>query len=162
MSENRKKLLEAEINEKLKLLPGWTRTGGKLHRDYQFRDFIEAFGFLTSAAIVVQSLDHHPEWFNVYNKVSVDLVTHDAGGITAMDFELAGRLEELAQTNPVLRNLPSSVELEVTDEGLRVEMLEKEEGLFFASISALEVDGQWLFSRKSIDKWRRQLESKGH
>lgn len=101
MNEKRRKLSEEEIGERLASLPGWAVAGGKLHRDYKFRDFIEAFGFLTSAAIVVQSLDHHPEWFNVYHKVSVDLVTHDAGGITDMDFELAGRMEELA-----LRVLP--------------------------------------------------------
>ncbi len=97
MSEKRRKLSESDIAERLKALPGWSVASGKLHRDYQFRDFIEAFGFLTSAAIVVQSLDHHPEWSNVYHKVSIDLVTHDAGGITGMDFELAGRMEELAR-----------------------------------------------------------------
>ena len=96
MGAKRTKLTADELAQALKSLRGWTVSGGKLHRDYQFRDFIEAFGFMTSAAIVVQSMDHHPEWSNVYHRVAVDLVTHDAGGITGMDVDLAGRMEELA------------------------------------------------------------------
>ncbi|TPW01253.1 MAG: 4a-hydroxytetrahydrobiopterin dehydratase [bacterium] len=69
---------------------------GKLHREFRFRDFVEAIGFMTSAALVIQEMDHHPEWFNVYQKVRVDLVTHSAGGVTATDVKLAIRLNELA------------------------------------------------------------------
>jgi 4a-hydroxytetrahydrobiopterin dehydratase len=74
----------------------WTLVGGKLRREFQFADFVEAFGFMTRAALVAESMDHHPEWFNVYRTVRVDLATHDAGGITELDFSLAGKMETLA------------------------------------------------------------------
>lgn len=97
MTTERHRLTDSEIVAGLEKLPGWSLADGKLHRDYQFRDFVEAWGFLTSAAIRVQEMDHHPEWFNVYNKVRIDLVTHNVGGVSALDLELAGTLEELAQ-----------------------------------------------------------------
>ena len=97
MSTDRHKLTDSEIVAGLEKLPGWSLADGKLHREYQFRDFVEAWGFLTSAAIRVQEMDHHPEWFNVYHKVRIDLVTHKVGGVSALDLELAGKLEELAQ-----------------------------------------------------------------
>lgn len=97
MTTERHRLTDSEIVAGLEKLPGWSLADGKLHRDYQFRDFVEAWGFLTSAAIRVQEMDHHPEWFNVYNKVRIDLVTHSVGGVSALDLELAGKLEELAQ-----------------------------------------------------------------
>jgi 4a-hydroxytetrahydrobiopterin dehydratase len=69
---------------------------GKLHRDYKFADFSHAFGFMAAVATVAEKLDHHPDWTNVYNRVTVDLNTHDAGGITVLDFELAAKMEALA------------------------------------------------------------------
>lgn len=81
-------------------LTGWQLKAGKLHREYQFSDFVAAFGFMSSAALVAQTMDHHPEWFNVFNKVRVDLTTHDAGGISALDVELARAMDELAQRQP--------------------------------------------------------------
>jgi 4a-hydroxytetrahydrobiopterin dehydratase len=90
-------LSEPEITAALSKLPGWTQTGGKLHREYKFADFIVAFGFMSSVALVAQAMDHHPEWFNVFNTVRVDLATHDAGGITALDVKLAQSMEELAE-----------------------------------------------------------------
>ena len=90
------KLSETEIATTLSKLPGWTLAGGKLHREYKFADFVAAFGFMTGAALVAQGMDHHPEWFNVWNTVRVDLSTHDAGGITALDAKLAHSMEELA------------------------------------------------------------------
>jgi 4a-hydroxytetrahydrobiopterin dehydratase len=75
---------------------GWSVVDGKLHREFGFPNFIEAFGFMTRAAIVAQSMDHHPEWSNVYGTVVVDLVTHSAGGITENDLTLANALDELA------------------------------------------------------------------
>ena len=75
---------------------GWAIVDGKLHREFGFPNFIEAFGFMTRAAIVAQSMDHHPEWSNVYGTVVVDLVTHSAGGITENDLTLASALDELA------------------------------------------------------------------
>jgi 4a-hydroxytetrahydrobiopterin dehydratase len=68
----------------------------KLHREYRFADFIHAFGFMATAAVMIESLGHHPEWCNVYNRVVVDLSTHDAGGVTEKDIELAAKLEEIA------------------------------------------------------------------
>lgn len=74
----------------------WSVEDGKLHKEFQFKDFNEAFGFMTRAALIAESMDHHPEWFNVYKTVRVDLATHDAGGITELDFTLAGRMETIA------------------------------------------------------------------
>ena len=91
-----KKLDTDEIARLLAQLPGWTVEGGKLHREYRFTDFVEAFGAMTSAALVAERMDHHPEWFNVWNTVRVDLTTHDAGGITAKDFDLAAAMERIA------------------------------------------------------------------
>jgi 4a-hydroxytetrahydrobiopterin dehydratase len=90
------KLSESEITAALTKLPDWKVEGGKLHREYKFPDFIAAFGFMTSAALVAQAMDHHPEWFNVYSTVRIDLATHDAGGITALDVKLAHSMEGLA------------------------------------------------------------------
>jgi 4a-hydroxytetrahydrobiopterin dehydratase len=77
-------------------LSNWSVVAGKLHREFRFTDFVAAFGFMTRAALVAERMNHHPEWFNVYNRVIVDLTTHDAGGISHLDFELAARMEELA------------------------------------------------------------------
>jgi len=93
-------LTEAELSVELAKLTGWQLKAGKLHREYQFSDFVAAFGFMSSAALVAQTMDHHPEWFNVFNKVRVDLTTHDAGGISALDVELARAMDELAQRQP--------------------------------------------------------------
>jgi 4a-hydroxytetrahydrobiopterin dehydratase len=90
------KLGEAEVQAKLENLPGWSLQDGKLHRQFQFRSFVEAFGWMSSVALVAESMGHHPEWSNVYNRVRVDLTTHDAGGITELDFTLAQRMNELA------------------------------------------------------------------
>jgi 4a-hydroxytetrahydrobiopterin dehydratase len=84
------------INAALAELPGWSLEGGKLHRQFQFPSFVEAFGFMSSVALVAESMGHHPEWFNVYNRVTVDLTTHDAGGITDKDIALARKMNELA------------------------------------------------------------------
>jgi len=78
-------------------LPGWSLAGGKLHRAFRFPDFARAFAFMSAAALHAEKLDHHPEWSNVYDRVTVDLVTHDAQGVTELDFELAGRMSRLAQ-----------------------------------------------------------------
>lgn len=73
----------------------WTITNQKLCKSFVFRNFIQAVGFMTQAAIVAEKMNHHPEWSNVYKNVDVQLVTHDSGGITALDFELAGKMEAL-------------------------------------------------------------------
>ena len=90
------KLSENAISAGLNDLPGWSLENAKLHREYKFANFAEAFGFMTSAAIEAEKMDHHPEWFNVYSKVVVDLTTHSAGGITELDFELARKMNALA------------------------------------------------------------------
>lgn len=74
----------------------WAVVAGKLHKEFQFKNFIEAFGFMTRAAIHAEKLNHHPEWFNVYKTVRVDLVTHDAKGISELDFRLAATMDKLA------------------------------------------------------------------
>ena len=89
------KLSESEIQSALRERSGWTVVTGKLHREYKFADFIHAFGFMASAALVAEAMGHHPEWSNVYNRVTIDLTTHDAGGISAKDFELAEKLDAL-------------------------------------------------------------------
>jgi 4a-hydroxytetrahydrobiopterin dehydratase len=90
------KLADADVIQRLAALPGWTLKAGKLHRELTFADFTQAFGFMTDVAREADALDHHPEWFNVYNRVVIDLATHDAGGITTLDLELARRAEDLA------------------------------------------------------------------
>lgn len=87
---------EQDIQTAIDELGSWTVDGGKLHREYRFRDFVQAFGFMTQAALLAERADHHPEWFNVYNRVVVDLTTHEAGGITERDIELARGMEALA------------------------------------------------------------------
>lgn len=89
------RLSDEQIKTELSGLSGWSVVNGKLHKDFVFDDFVEAFGFMTRAAIHIEKMNHHPEWFNVYNKISVDLVTHDAGGITQNDIVLARTLNSL-------------------------------------------------------------------
>ncbi len=92
-----KKLTEAEVSAAMGQLAGWIVQNEKLHREYKFADFPHAFGFMATAAPAIEKMDHHPEWCNVYNRVTVDLSTHDAGGITQKDFALARLLDGIAQ-----------------------------------------------------------------
>jgi 4a-hydroxytetrahydrobiopterin dehydratase len=89
------RLSDEQIKTELIGLVGWSVVNGKLHKDFIFDDFIEAFGFMSKAAIHIEKMNHHPEWFNVYNKISVDLVTHDVDGITQNDIILARTLNSL-------------------------------------------------------------------
>lgn len=89
------RLSEEQIRAELSGLQGWSVVNGKLHKDYVFDDFVDAVGFMCKAAIHIEKMNHHPEWFNVYNKITVDLVTHDAGGITQNDIALARVLNSL-------------------------------------------------------------------
>lgn len=85
--------LEGEsIQEALEGLEGWELLDGKLHREFKFKDFSEAFAFMSRAAMEAHLLDHHPEWSNVYNRVTVDLMTHATGGLTTLDAKLAAQL----------------------------------------------------------------------
>ena len=91
------KLSPAELETALAALPEWTIRDGKLHRAFRFADFDQAFGFMTRAAHVAAAMNHHPEWSNVYSRVDVSLTTHDAGGITGLDVDLARSMNELAE-----------------------------------------------------------------
>ena len=91
------KLSEQEVGTALEQLPQWAFVNAKLHREYQFADFIQAFGFMTMSALRIEALNHHPEWMNVYGRVTIDLTTHDAGGVTKKDVELATILESIAR-----------------------------------------------------------------
>ena len=86
-----------ELKDALNTLSGWSVVNSKLHKEYKFADLIHAFGFMTTAALAIEKMGHHPEWFNVYNRVTVDLTTHDAQGITQKDVDLAKLLDETAK-----------------------------------------------------------------
>ncbi len=90
------KLSNDEIARRLTGLPGWTVKQGRLHRTFAFKDFVEAFAFMTDLAREAEAMSHHPDWSNVYNRVTIDLITHDAQSITALDFELARKAQDLA------------------------------------------------------------------
>ncbi len=91
-----RKLSAAATDARLSAIPGWTRKKGKLHRIFTFADFSGAFGFMARVALAAEKLDHHPDWANAWNRVTVDLSTHDAGGITELDFRLAAEMNRLA------------------------------------------------------------------
>ena len=93
-----RKLLDAEIRERLNKLNAWSLDQGKLHKEYKFKDFVTAFAFMTKVAEVAEALAHHPEWFNVYNTVKVHLSTHDVGGISERDFDLAQTIDHIAKS----------------------------------------------------------------
>jgi len=88
-------LSSESIEQELKNLNGWIVKNGKLHKEFEFEDFNQTFGFMTRAAMHIEKMNHHPEWFNVYNRLVVDLTTHDAGGITQNDIKLARILNSL-------------------------------------------------------------------
>jgi 4a-hydroxytetrahydrobiopterin dehydratase len=90
-----KKLSDKEVQEELKKVKGWSLVHGKLHREFQCKDFVAAFGNMTRVALVAESMNHHPEWCNVWNKVVIDLNTHSVKGISDYDFTLAGKIDEI-------------------------------------------------------------------
>ena len=90
------KLSDREISTELEGIPGWALQDSKLHREYKFPDFAHAIAFMAGCAPLIEKMNHHPEWFNVYGRVVVDLTTHDSGGVTKRDFELAKILEKMA------------------------------------------------------------------
>jgi 4a-hydroxytetrahydrobiopterin dehydratase len=93
-----KKLAVEARKAALSTLPGWAEVKGRdaITKKFVFKDFNEAFGFMTRAALVAEKMDHHPEWFNVYKTVEVTLSTHDAGGVTELDVKLAEAMDKLA------------------------------------------------------------------
>jgi 4a-hydroxytetrahydrobiopterin dehydratase len=84
-----------EIEKELAALTPWKQDGNVISREIKFSDFVEAFGFMTKVALEAEKLNHHPEWKNVYNTVSIRLSTHDAGGLTSLDFKLAAKIEKI-------------------------------------------------------------------
>jgi 4a-hydroxytetrahydrobiopterin dehydratase len=90
------KLSRDDIEARLEQLADWDIEDGKLHRTFEFANFVEAFGWMTQIAILAEKMDHHPEWSNVYNRIEVHLTTHDAGGLTESDFDLAAHMNRLA------------------------------------------------------------------
>lgn len=89
------KLSDSDIQSALKDLEGWSLEQGKLQRNFSFTNFIEAFGFLSQVAIMAEKMNHHPEIYNVYSKVRIDLVTHDVDGISDLDVSLAEKINGL-------------------------------------------------------------------
>ncbi len=90
-------LTSDQVDSALRELQGWSLRGGKLHAEFVFADFAAAFGFMAAVATEAARMDHHPEWTNVYSRVSVDLVTHDVDGITELDVQLAATMSALAK-----------------------------------------------------------------
>jgi 4a-hydroxytetrahydrobiopterin dehydratase len=87
---------DTEISRRMSDVPRWTLAGAKLQRRFEFRDFVTAFGWMASVALVAEKMDHHPDWKNVYRTVDVELSTHDANGLTHNDFDLARAMDRLA------------------------------------------------------------------
>jgi len=90
-----KALTENQIKERLSQMEGWEYNDGAIHTSFEFENFKEAFTSMTRIAFEAERLNHHPDWANVYNKLEISLTTHDAGGVTEKDFELAGVIDEL-------------------------------------------------------------------
>ncbi len=89
------KASDQEIERFITAHDSWSVEGGKLYREFVFRDFCEAFGFMTAVALVAERSNHHPDWRNVYKRVTVQLTTHEAGGITQRDFDLAEQMDKI-------------------------------------------------------------------
>lgn len=98
MSEDEyQKLSEQDIQEQVAKLEGWKVIGGKVNKTFEFENFVQAFGFMTRVAMEAEKMNHHPEWFNVYNRVRIDLMTHDVGGISNYDIKLAKIIDRIAK-----------------------------------------------------------------
>jgi 4a-hydroxytetrahydrobiopterin dehydratase len=90
-------LSQSKIEKELSTLPNWSVKAGKLHAEFRFKDFVEAFAFMTKVAFAAEASQHHPEWSNVYNRVTINLVTHDAdNSISHLDVEMARQIDTLA------------------------------------------------------------------
>lgn len=95
--EDYSKLSEIEITQQVAKLGGWKVVDGKMNKTFEFDDFVQAFGFMTRVAMEAEKMNHHPEWFNVYNRVTIDLVTHDVGGISNYDIKLGKTIDKIAK-----------------------------------------------------------------
>ena len=92
-----RKLSQDEVEREVQNLEGWRLSNGKIKKEFKFSTFVQAFGFMTKVAIESEKLNHHPEWFNVYNQVSIDLITHDLDGVSTYDVKLARIINQLYQ-----------------------------------------------------------------
>lgn len=90
---NVEKMTAQQIQTGLGDLAGWELKNDKLRRELKFKNFVQAFGFMTQIAVLAEQMNHHPEWSNVYNRVTIDLTTHEAGGISQLDFDLAAKID---------------------------------------------------------------------
>jgi 4a-hydroxytetrahydrobiopterin dehydratase len=97
LGEEYRKLSESEITQEVGKLDGWKVVNGKINKTFKFEDFVQAFGFMTKVALNAERMNHHPEWFNVYNRVTIDLVTHDVSGISNYDIALARIIDTIAK-----------------------------------------------------------------
>ena len=95
MEENYNKLSDDEIKNEMVKVQGWIVNGNKLTKTFEFNDFEDAFTFMTRIAMEVEKINHHPEWFNVYNQVKIELTTHDVNGISNFDFKLARIINDI-------------------------------------------------------------------
>jgi 4a-hydroxytetrahydrobiopterin dehydratase len=93
--EDYRKLSESEIQTEVVKLSGWKVVNGKLNRSLDFDNFVNAFGFMTKVALEAEKMNHHPEWMNVYNRIEINLITHDLDGISTFDVKLAGLINNL-------------------------------------------------------------------
>ncbi len=89
------KLTETQIAEAVALLDGWQLRDGKLRREFKFKNFVEAWGFMSRVALLAEKMNHHPDWFNVWNTVRIALSTHEVGGLSNSDVELATKINAL-------------------------------------------------------------------
>ena len=95
MDKSKDKMTDKEVAGRLGELGGWKLRSGQLHKEFQFADFSEAFGFMSRVALLAEKQNHHPEWTNVYDRVAVSLSSHDVGGISGRDFKLASAIDAL-------------------------------------------------------------------
>ena len=96
--EEYSKLSEKEVEQQVGELDGWKVVDGKINKIFEFENFVQAFGFMTRVAMEAEKMNHHPEWFNVYNHVRIDLMTHDVGGISNYDIKLAKTIDKAAKS----------------------------------------------------------------
>lgn len=92
-----KKLTHDQVADHMKALPSWELGDDRIRRTFKFNDFVEAFGFMSSVALVAEQMNHHPEWRNVWATVEVELSTHDAGGLTELDMKMASKMDTLSR-----------------------------------------------------------------
>src|SRR5215203_4978242 len=116
MSEDEyRKLSQSEIEHEVGKLDSWKVVNGKINKTFEFDDFVQAFGFMTKVAMNAEKMNHHPEWFNVYNRVRIDLVTHDVNGISNYDIELARIIDTIANAETKQKSRIPSVKTAVNE-----------------------------------------------